>query len=270
LRWQRRRPWRRKKQNPEKRETLEVFMKKVVFLLVLALGFHADIFAQTENEKTETKTDIFWNISGGFSIVSDANYAGVDSRTIIDDGDEGSLKWGSGVAGLISAHIGVGNTKGVSLETGIDYFINNNINRKITWTDYPQTTTEDTITYSSLDIPLLVNFTVGITDNFVIKPFGGMYLSFPHNLNIKQYETGYTQNYNYDKDFDIENGVVFGLELGLKFEYFIKNNGSIYFGANYKRDFVPIYSSAKINGEPYTWNYQIQNIPVYIGFERKF
>jgi hypothetical protein len=243
-------------------------MKKAMFLsLMMVFGCYG-VFAQAK---------FFWNVGGGLNITNSAPNFGVgayknkyststgSSPTYIEE-----IEWNAGFGGSISGHVGIGMVKNISLETGVDLFINNAFSREITFPYYPGVIDSSKVKYHSVDIPVLVNLSVPVTGNFLLKPSIGLYMSFPFGLSVKYGQTGYAANIIYDQKFDIATKYTTGLQAGLKFEFFMKEVNGLVLGINYKRDFVHIYSSTKVGVNTYVCNITRQCIPIYIGYEREF
>lgn len=240
-------------------------MKKATVLLIFVFGFF--------NNLASLSAEFYWNIGAGLNITNEANY-GIDTYEYYGDVPPyytQKVKWDTGSGGYFFAHIGIGDLKYIFIETGLDIFIHNSFSRNLSYLRFTSKT-YTAINYSSIDIPIIINMPLPFTDNFIIKPNIGFYMSFPvGELNVKGDFTGYADpDSHYDETFFVETTCSTGIQFGLKFEFYLSDENKIILGINYKRDFIPIRGHNIISDFTNTLSVTRQAIPIFVGFERIF
>jgi hypothetical protein len=211
----------------------------IVFVLFCNFGLHA-------------QTKLFFNVSGGLALTQDPNrgfdlfhnYTGI----------------GLGLGGLVSLHFGVESFNNASIETGIDFFINNNPVYTTTVNDEHRTVE---IQYSTIDIPIIAKLSVPISDKFAIQPSFGFYLTFPiSDTKIKASSNEYVLKESH--------GFISGFQMGIRTAYNLNVKSTFFLGSNIKYDLFP---SMAYNLKDNIWIEEIYfrrlSIPIFIGYERK-
>jgi hypothetical protein len=215
-------------------------MKKMVWFFVFALFCKVGLYAQT---------NLFLNINGGWSLAQDPN-RGFDVFYK-------HMGIGLGLGGLISFHLGLESFNNVSIETGADIFINNNIVYNITKDESLK------IQFSTIDIPIIAKLSVPISNKFAIQPSFGFYLTFPiSDTKIKTSSNEYV--------FKENHGFISGFQMGIRTAYNLNLKSTFFFFFNIKYDLFP---SMAYNLKDDIWIEEIYfrrlSIPIFIGYERK-
>lgn len=110
---------------------------------------------------------------------------------------------------------------------------------------------KDKISYTTMEVPVLVTYTVNKGGFFEFIPHGGFYLSFPigkckQDYNIKMTAVGKTLADEDGTDNDkIDSSVLFGLAIGADFALNFTKTSALIFNTRYMADF----NKLKIDGD---------------------
>jgi hypothetical protein len=237
-------------------------MKRIFFpVLGLALFCNTSLFA---------KPNFFWNANSGVTLSRDA---------YIDNSD-------FGIGLLLSPHFGIEIIKYVSLETGVDFFVFTNFSYNYPWEESQQPDATpasgsdkkdriDQYQFSSIDIPLTVNFILPVSDRLILKPSLGMYMSFPieaEELPPQNDPPKLSPQRDSPKgEITIDTKYVPGIQAGIKVSYNLKEKSVIeksivYLGVSLKWDIYPTKIQPDVLGRS---EFTRISIPIFIGYEQK-
>lgn len=182
----------------------------------------------------DTKHQIGNSISSG---LTDASYS-VDNEAVLCGG---GAVWGTYSFKSLPA---------LALQTEIGLLFNNGT--KVTGeakSGTKQIEMEDTFSYSSLELPFLVTFTVNKGGFFEFTPQAGIYLSFPiskikQEMDAKGKLNGVTVTENSsERSDDLDNAFIFGTAFGADFAFNFSKKSALVLNARYMIDLGELKSN---------------------------